>query len=86
MAGITLCARHLPATLSQRCSSIEVCGASVDLGDAPDARTPPPSVRWRGAAYHGRVQRWLAAPWQVQMISWVPSAELAPLASKHLPD
>src|SRR5256885_7113867 len=36
--------------------------------------------------HYGRVQCWLVPPWQSQMINWVPSAELPPLASRHLPD
>src|SRR4051794_10242476 len=34
----------------------------------------------------GSVQAWLAAPVQDQICSWLPLAELWPVASRHLPD
>ena len=58
-------------------------GADVEPEFRGDG-TPPHGRGERSG--QGRVHRWLAPPVQVQICRRVPSAELTPVASRHLPE
>jgi hypothetical protein len=60
-----------------------------DLGGSSGPHHPPTYdmivIFPRTTVYAGRVHFWLAAVPQVQICNLVPSAELGPVASRHLP-